>query len=115
MTVASTEQLHLSVRPGHREAEGATLEVITGLKEGETVIIHPGDDLAEGTKVQPIARDKPKGKCWRGQPRPGAKRLVVEGVGNKWHTTGGQDSSNANQGQASQSAGATEKQTSTTR
>ena len=115
MTVASTEQLHLSVRPGHREAEGATLEVITGLKEGETVIIHPGDDLAEGTKVQPIARDKPKGKCWRGQPRPVQSGSSSKGSGTNGAQTGGQDSSNANQGQASQSAGATEKQTSTTR
>ena len=37
---------------------GATVEVITGLKEGNTVIIHPGDDLAEGTRVQPISREK---------------------------------------------------------
>jgi hypothetical protein len=35
---------------------GATVEVLTGLRNGDTVIIHPGDDLAEGIDVQPVPR-----------------------------------------------------------
>ena len=33
---------------------GAEVEVAAGLKEGETVIVHPGDDLPEGTAVEPV-------------------------------------------------------------
>src|SRR5262249_19924637 len=33
---------------------GAAVEVVAGLKAGETVIVHPGDDLADGTVVQPV-------------------------------------------------------------
>jgi RND family efflux transporter MFP subunit len=33
---------------------GAQVEVIAGLKAGDTVVVHPGDDLAEGTAVQPV-------------------------------------------------------------
>jgi len=42
---------------------GKTIEVLTGLKEGERVIVHPGDDLEEGIQVQPIqAGDDKKGQ-----------------------------------------------------
>jgi RND family efflux transporter MFP subunit len=34
---------------------GAEVQVLTGLKEGEKVVVHPGDDLPEGTVVQPVA------------------------------------------------------------
>ncbi len=33
---------------------GKEIEVITGLQAGETVVIHPGDDLPEGTVVDPV-------------------------------------------------------------
>ena len=33
---------------------GATVEVLGGLKPGETVAIHPGDDLPDGTVVEPV-------------------------------------------------------------
>jgi len=33
---------------------GATVEVLSGLNAGETVAIHPGDDLPEGTVVDPV-------------------------------------------------------------
>ncbi len=33
---------------------GAELEVVAGLEGGETVIVHPGDTLAEGQKVQAV-------------------------------------------------------------
>jgi RND family efflux transporter MFP subunit len=33
---------------------GAEIEVITGLKAGETVVVHPGDDVPEGTTVEPV-------------------------------------------------------------
>jgi RND family efflux transporter MFP subunit len=33
---------------------GAEIQVLTGLKEGEQVVVHPGDDLPEGTIVEPV-------------------------------------------------------------
>src|SRR5262245_6757269 len=33
---------------------GADIEIISGLKEGESVVVHPGDDLPEGTQVEPV-------------------------------------------------------------
>jgi RND family efflux transporter MFP subunit len=33
---------------------GATVEVLSGLNPGETVAIHPGDDLPDGTVVEPV-------------------------------------------------------------
>ena len=33
---------------------GAEIEVLTGLKSGESVVVHPGDDLPEGTVVEPV-------------------------------------------------------------
>jgi RND family efflux transporter MFP subunit len=33
---------------------GAEVQVLTGLKEGEQVVVHPGDDLPEGVVVEPI-------------------------------------------------------------
>ena len=69
---------------------GATVEVITGLKGGNTVIIHPGDDLAEGTRVQPISRGK--------NPKENA------GASNQGGTAGGSTSEGA-QTNGSQTAG----------
>jgi RND family efflux transporter MFP subunit len=37
---------------------GAEVEVITGLEGGETVIIHPGDALPEGQRVEPAPAAK---------------------------------------------------------
>jgi hypothetical protein len=33
---------------------GADIEIVNGLKAGETVVIHPGDDIPEGTVVEPV-------------------------------------------------------------
>ena len=33
---------------------GAEIEIVDGLKAGETVVIHPGDDIREGTTVEPV-------------------------------------------------------------
>jgi hypothetical protein len=33
---------------------GAEIQVIAGLHAGETIVVHPGDDLAEGTVVDPV-------------------------------------------------------------
>jgi RND family efflux transporter MFP subunit len=33
---------------------GAEVQVLSGLKEGEQVVVHPGDDLPDGTLVEPI-------------------------------------------------------------
>jgi RND family efflux transporter MFP subunit len=33
---------------------GAEVEVVAGLQDGETVVVHPGDDLPEGTVVEPV-------------------------------------------------------------
>jgi RND family efflux transporter MFP subunit len=33
---------------------GAEIQVLAGLTEGEQVVVHPGDDLPEGTVVEPI-------------------------------------------------------------
>ena len=33
---------------------GAEVEVSVGLNPGETVAVHPGDDLPEGTVVEPV-------------------------------------------------------------
>jgi RND family efflux transporter MFP subunit len=40
---------------------GADIEVLTGLKDGETVIVHPGDALPAGTVVEPIPLPKTTG------------------------------------------------------
>jgi RND family efflux transporter MFP subunit len=37
---------------------GAEMEVVTGLNGGETVIVHPGDALKEGQKVEPAQATK---------------------------------------------------------
>jgi RND family efflux transporter MFP subunit len=37
---------------------GNEVEVIAGLKAGETVVVHPGDDLPEGAVVEPVALPK---------------------------------------------------------
>jgi RND family efflux transporter MFP subunit len=37
---------------------GAEIEVIAGLKSGERVVVHPGDDLPEGTAVNAVALPK---------------------------------------------------------
>jgi RND family efflux transporter MFP subunit len=36
----------------------AELQVLAGLKEGEQVVVHPGDDLPEGTLVRPVPLSK---------------------------------------------------------
>ena len=33
---------------------GAEVQVLSGLKEGERVVVHPGDDLPDGTVVEPV-------------------------------------------------------------
>jgi RND family efflux transporter MFP subunit len=33
---------------------GADVQVLSGLKDGEQVVVHPGDDLPEGTVVEPV-------------------------------------------------------------
>ena len=37
---------------------GNEIEVLSGLKPDETVVVHPGDDLPEGTVVEPVAPTK---------------------------------------------------------
>jgi hypothetical protein len=37
---------------------GAEIQVIAGLNAGETIVVHPGDDLAEGTIVDPVPMAK---------------------------------------------------------
>ena len=37
---------------------GAEIEVVTGLKAGEKVVVHPGDDLPEGSAVEPAPLPK---------------------------------------------------------
>jgi RND family efflux transporter MFP subunit len=37
---------------------GQEIAVIAGLKAGETIVVHPGDDLAEGTVVDPVPMPK---------------------------------------------------------
>ena len=34
---------------------GAEVEVLAGLTAGETVVVHPGDDIPEGTAVEPVS------------------------------------------------------------
>src|SRR5262245_5094235 len=43
---------YVVVQPGRDF--GAELEVTTGLKGGETVVVHPGDALPEGMRVKPV-------------------------------------------------------------
>ena len=33
---------------------GAEVQVLSGLKEGEQVVVHPGDDWPDGTVVDPV-------------------------------------------------------------
>jgi RND family efflux transporter MFP subunit len=37
---------------------GAEVEVSAGLKPGESIVVHPGDDLPEGTGVEPVPAPK---------------------------------------------------------
>jgi multidrug efflux pump subunit AcrA (membrane-fusion protein) len=37
---------------------GAEIEVVAGLKDGDTVVVHPGDDLPEGFAVEPVPPPK---------------------------------------------------------
>jgi RND family efflux transporter MFP subunit len=37
---------------------GAEVEVVAGLKPGESIIVHPGDDLLDGTAVKPVPQAK---------------------------------------------------------
>jgi RND family efflux transporter MFP subunit len=37
---------------------GAEIQVLSGLKPGETIVVHPGDDLPEGTVVEPVPPTK---------------------------------------------------------
>jgi RND family efflux transporter MFP subunit len=37
---------------------GDEIEVLTGLSAGDTVVVHPGDDIPEGTVVEPVAAGK---------------------------------------------------------
>jgi RND family efflux transporter MFP subunit len=37
---------------------GADIAVLSGLQPGETVVVHPGDDLPEGTVVEPVPPTK---------------------------------------------------------
>ena len=37
---------------------GAEIAVIAGLNGGEAVVVHPGDDIPEGTVVEPVATAK---------------------------------------------------------
>jgi RND family efflux transporter MFP subunit len=40
---------------------GAEVEVIAGLKDGDSVLVRPGDDLPEGSAVEPVEPLKPHG------------------------------------------------------
>jgi RND family efflux transporter MFP subunit len=37
---------------------GAEVQVVAGLKDGDTVVVHPGDDIPEGTAVEPVPLPK---------------------------------------------------------
>jgi RND family efflux transporter MFP subunit len=37
---------------------GAEVQVLSGLKDGDTVVVHPGDDIPEGTTVEPVPLPK---------------------------------------------------------
>jgi hypothetical protein len=37
---------------------GAEIAVIAGLNDGETIVVHPGDDLPKGTVAEPIPLPK---------------------------------------------------------
>jgi RND family efflux transporter MFP subunit len=37
---------------------GAEIEILSGIKAGESVVVHPGDDLPEGTAVDPVPLSK---------------------------------------------------------
>ena len=37
---------------------GAEIEVIAGLHAGDTVVVHPGDDLVEGTTIEAVPLPK---------------------------------------------------------
>lgn len=118
---------------------GATLEVLTGLRAGDKVIIHPGDDLAEGTKVQPVPRNETKtgnagggkqgesqsGSTEGGQqsdsqhektPKAGGEQKDEQGGGpGNGSQTGAPGSAPTSGGQKPQTNGVPEKQTSDSR
>jgi hypothetical protein len=37
---------------------GAQIKVIAGLNAGDTVVVHPGADISEGTAVEPVPLSK---------------------------------------------------------
>ena len=42
---------------------GAEVEVVTGLEAGETLIVYPGDSLAEGRQVEPVLNAEQLRSC----------------------------------------------------
>jgi len=108
---------------------GATVEVLTGLRDGDAVIIHPGDDLAEGIEVQPVSREKNQqasdgggemGQTESGSPnghsQQGHEKQSDEegGSGEEGSQSGGHGAAGSGKVQSSQSEGVPEKQTSQT-
>jgi multidrug efflux pump subunit AcrA (membrane-fusion protein) len=37
---------------------GTEVEIITGLSEGDRIVVHPGDALPDGTTVKPVPPSK---------------------------------------------------------
>jgi hypothetical protein len=50
--------------------DGATVQIVSGLKEGDRVIQDPPDSLIEGEKV---SQQAPRSQGTNGQPDPGGK------------------------------------------
>jgi RND family efflux transporter MFP subunit len=53
--VGNDHQIHFQTVEIGRDL-GARVEIVTGLKGGETLVINPADSLSEGTKVEAIAK-----------------------------------------------------------
>ncbi len=104
-------------------------EVLTGLRDGDAVIIHPGDDLAEGIEVQPVSREKnqqasdgggemgqtqsgsPNGRSQQGHEKQSDEEV---GSGKEGSQSRGHGAAGSGKAQSSQSEGVPEKQTSQT-
>jgi RND family efflux transporter MFP subunit len=66
-----------------RHDYGAEVEVTAGLKGGETVVVHPGDAIPEGTLVQPAAPPKDVVQIQSTTPSPPALAKSKPGSSDK--------------------------------
>ncbi|MBM3265501.1 MAG: hypothetical protein FJY97_19060 [candidate division Zixibacteria bacterium] len=57
-TVRDGRDVRKAITIGHRA--GDAIEILDGIREGDTVVLHPPNELEDGTMVQPSGSDVAK-------------------------------------------------------